>query len=208
MIQAMIHGQRKPIWEDYTEELLLLVLVSVIKGYIGTGNTGTNQEGLKNDFWEYDPNTVTGGTWTQKANFAETARDCGTGFSIGTKGYIGLGYIGSDNNGDILMQDFWEYNPTTDAWTQKTDFGSKHKGPLKDVAIDETGRVSNEDLVVYPNPSSSTFSFSLKTTDEELVTIQIFDMMGRVVREYNSLSPDDVMTIGDNLDAGEYLLLW
>ena len=39
------------------------------------------------------------------------------GFSIGSKGYIGTGYNGS------LYKDFWEYDPATNAWTQKADFG-------------------------------------------------------------------------------------
>ena len=36
-------------------------------------------------------------------------------FSIGSKGYIGTGYGG-------LRNDFWEYDPATNAWTQKADF--------------------------------------------------------------------------------------
>ena len=56
-------------------------------------------------------------TWTQKADFGGGAREHATGFSIGTKGYIGLG----DNFN--LFKDFWEYDPGTDTWTQKADFG-------------------------------------------------------------------------------------
>lgn len=29
-------------------------------------------------------------------------------------------------------------------------------------------------------------------------------MLGRLVREYKSLSPDDLMTIGENLNVGVY----
>src|SRR5439155_15730897 len=39
------------------------------------------------------------------------------GFSIGAKGYIGTGYNGT------YLKDFWEYDPATDAWTQKANFG-------------------------------------------------------------------------------------
>jgi hypothetical protein len=52
--------------------------------------------------------------WTQRANFGGSTRDGAFGFSIGTKGYIG----GGNNNGSF-KNDVWEYNPTTDAWTQK-----------------------------------------------------------------------------------------
>ncbi len=40
------------------------------------------------------------------------------GFSIGRKGYIGTGNDGINNH-----RDFWEYDPSTNLWTQKTDFG-------------------------------------------------------------------------------------
>src|SRR2546425_525264 len=58
-----------------------------------------------------------GNTWTQKANFGGTAREGPTGFSIGTKGYIGMGWDGN------FRKDFWQYNPSTNTWAAKTSFG-------------------------------------------------------------------------------------
>src|SRR5438067_2498485 len=75
------------------------------KGYIGTGSTGGGSGPLTNDFWEYDPNT---NTWSQKADFGGSARGNGIGLSIGNKGYIGTGYIGT---GSSETSDFWEYDP-------------------------------------------------------------------------------------------------
>ena len=40
------------------------------------------------------------------------------GFAIGN-----LGYIGTGNDGSSDQKDFWQYNPSTDTWTQKADFG-------------------------------------------------------------------------------------
>lgn len=60
----------------------------------------------------------TGDVWIQKADFGESFRIQGVGFSIGDKGYVGTGY---DINGS--KKDFWEYDPATDTWTQKADFG-------------------------------------------------------------------------------------
>src|SRR6266568_4087795 len=57
-------------------------------------------------------------TWTQKADFAGTARYRAVGFSIGSKGYIGTGTAT-----DGIKKDFWEYDPTANSWTQKADFG-------------------------------------------------------------------------------------
>jgi len=54
------------------------------------------------------------GTWTQKANFGGLARWGASGFSIGTKAYIGTGY----NNGTD-MNDLWEWDQTSNVWTQK-----------------------------------------------------------------------------------------
>jgi N-acetylneuraminic acid mutarotase len=57
-------------------------------------------------------------TWTQKTDFGGVTRAGATGFSIGSKGYIGLG-----DKYPISYKDFWEYDPSTNAWTQKADFG-------------------------------------------------------------------------------------
>jgi N-acetylneuraminic acid mutarotase len=63
-------------------------------------------------------------TWTQKADFGGSARHGAAGFSIGSKGYIGIGYDGT------YKKDFWEYDPANDVWTQKANFGGigRHVG--------------------------------------------------------------------------------
>jgi hypothetical protein len=61
----------------------------------------------------------TANTWQQKADMAFTQpngpkpRYSAVSFSIGSKGYIGTGYDGAYKN------DFWEYDPATNVWTQK-----------------------------------------------------------------------------------------
>jgi hypothetical protein len=60
-------------------------------------------------------------------------------------------------------------------------------------------------ITVYPNPSSSAFNISIGTGSEEPVTLQLFDMSGRMVQEFTSLSPDQVITVGEQLEAGVYL---
>ena len=59
------------------------------------------------------------GTWTQKLNFGGTAREAAVCFSIGTKAYTGTGSDG------VAKNDFWEYDPTSNAWTQKANFGAR-----------------------------------------------------------------------------------
>lgn len=86
------------------------------KGYIGTGTESNSSSGPnKNDFWEWDQLTD---TWTQMANFAGSPRSYAVGFSIGTKGYIGTGYDGTDKKND-----FWEWNQSNNTWIQKASFG-------------------------------------------------------------------------------------
>ena len=54
----------------------------------------------------------------QKADFGGGKRYAATGFTIGSKGYIGTGSDGSKNR-----KDFWEYDPVANTWTQKVNLG-------------------------------------------------------------------------------------
>jgi len=76
--------------------------------------------GLKVTGVATDPSHPTTNSWTQKSNFVGAGRQLGIGFSIGTKGYVGLG---NDNSTLSTFSDFWEFDPTTNAWTQKANFG-------------------------------------------------------------------------------------
>lgn len=57
--------------------------------------------------------------WTQKTNYGGVSRDGAFAFSLGS-----LGYIGGGNNNGSFKNDLWEYNPTTNAWTQKANVPS------------------------------------------------------------------------------------
>jgi len=59
--------------------------------------------------------------WNTKANFGGAARHRCTGFSIGSKGYIGGGHINSGTS--YYHEDYWQYDPGSDSWTQIADFG-------------------------------------------------------------------------------------
>ncbi len=87
------------------------------KGYVGTGMIGSQAMQIgSNDFWEYNPEK---NSWTQKANFGGAVRYAAIGFSIGDKGYIGLGINKNTNYSDI-----WEYNAAANKWSKKADFPS------------------------------------------------------------------------------------
>ena len=76
------------------------------KGYFMGGhcNDGTNFW-YSNDLIEFDPLTD---TWTQKTPLPSFPRDIANAFSIGNKGYVGLGWIW---NPPVAVNDFWEYTP-------------------------------------------------------------------------------------------------
>lgn len=59
-------------------------------------------------------------TWIQKAGFPGPARHRSTGASVGNRGYMGLGHVNSVF--DVLFDDWFEYDPGTDSWTQKANF--------------------------------------------------------------------------------------
>lgn len=63
------------------------------------------------------------GTWTSKGNITGVARNTAVAFTIGTKGYFGIGLSNSS-----YVQDFWEYDPASNTWTQKADFGGGPRG--------------------------------------------------------------------------------
>lgn len=86
------------------------------KGYVGGGMDSLNN--FLNDFWEYNPATD---LWTQKANFAGGQIQNASGFSALNKGYVVFGLV-ADNSaiGYYFTNDLWEYDPVTDAWTQKS----------------------------------------------------------------------------------------
>jgi hypothetical protein len=58
------------------------------------------------------------GGWAQKADFGGGIRNRGFGFAIGGKGYMGGGYDGSTYRNDL-----WEWDQTTNVWTQKANCG-------------------------------------------------------------------------------------
>lgn len=66
------------------------------------------------------------GEWEARSDLGGVARDRGVAISIRDRGYVGLG----QSEGDVL-DDFWEYDPESDTWTQVADFAG---GPRRGAA--------------------------------------------------------------------------
>lgn len=90
------------------------------KGYIICGTEPGSI--IKNDLWEYNPSS---NAWTKKADFPGVGRFYAAGFSVNDKIYFGAGQV-PISGGSSILTDWWEYNPGTNAWTQKKElpFGS------------------------------------------------------------------------------------
>jgi N-acetylneuraminic acid mutarotase len=64
------------------------------------------------------------GVWSPVADFPDTGRYGGISFSIGNYGYIGLGF-NPYKAPQTWNKDFWQFDPSTDIWTQKANFPGK-----------------------------------------------------------------------------------
>ncbi|MEO7802030.1 MAG: IPT/TIG domain-containing protein [Ginsengibacter sp.] len=62
-------------------------------------------EGVSNNFWEYNSTT---NSWLKRTDVPFGQRFFGRSFTIGNKGYVGLGVV---KNFSDLHADFWEYTP-------------------------------------------------------------------------------------------------
>ena len=60
-------------------------------------------------------------TWTRKNDFFGIPRHNAVAFAINGKGYFGTGG-NEQGSSDMVLNDFWEYDPTTDSWTMVSDF--------------------------------------------------------------------------------------
>ena len=86
--------------------------------------------------------------WTRKADFGGIERYGAVGFSIGNKGYIGTGvhiYIYKDYYSISFLlyycNDFWEYDPAADTWTQKANFGGGERSNAVGFSIGSKGYI-------------------------------------------------------------------
>jgi outer membrane protein OmpA-like peptidoglycan-associated protein/N-acetylneuraminic acid mutarotase len=89
--------------------------------------SGTDRANFRNTFWKYSPGNESSGSaseknpWGQIEALPAPPRISAVAFSIGNKGYVGTGMTGSES----IKQgtnDFWEYDPEKNSWTQKTNF--------------------------------------------------------------------------------------
>lgn len=121
--------------------------------------------------------------WTAKENFPAQARHRTTAFSIGNKGYVGLGHHNSGPEGNVLYDDFWEYDPATDSWTQIADFGGGIRYHCADFVAEGKGFVfGGQDTIAFfsdlweYNPSTNTWTEKATLPGGERIGAMSFTM--------------------------------
>lgn len=87
------------------------------RGYFGMGEDTADM--VRNDLWEYDPGTD---SWMQRASLPAPGRRDAVGIAIGNKGYVGTGIDAAESAFGNNLNDWWEYNPVTNTWTQKATY--------------------------------------------------------------------------------------
>ena len=100
------------------------------KLYVGLGYNGpsSHNNSVTNDWNEYDPATA---KWTKKTDFPGLGRANAISFAIGGKIYVGLGSNYDANTKGATYVDFYQYDPATDKWTEKSSFkGSGRDQPV------------------------------------------------------------------------------
>lgn len=98
------------------------------KAYLGAGRKWDFSS--PSDFWEYDPQTD---VWTEKVGVI--AGGSVAAFSIGNKGYAGLGQSGA------AQKYFWEYDPGSNSWTAKGNFPGAARFSVAAFTINNKGYI-------------------------------------------------------------------
>ena len=78
------------------------------KGYVGTGNDGSNYNG---DFWEYDPGSD---EWQEIISYPGQKREEAAVFIL-----EGTAYLCTGRNNGVTNADFWQFDPEGKTWTNR-----------------------------------------------------------------------------------------
>lgn len=204
--------------------------------YVGLGH-GTDFSGsfpknkIFKDWYRYDPSN---NTWKKMNDLPSYGRVAGTCFDYKGKGYIMAGqdeaHLTPTNN------EFWEYDPATDKWTQLPDcpsggrwapgafvvgdilhfgYGEKLDNSYADDlwALDLKKQVSTREIVIkegikmYPNPVSDVLTLELNQQQlEQFSNLSVYNLSGQKVLD-KSLNDNFMKVDLTSFNKGVYLFV-
>lgn len=103
--------------------------------------------------------------------------------------------------------DLGQYTASTgdpQQWMVTTLGGGTQKLTSTDTKIATTEQAENQ-VLLYPNPFTSTFELKLDKP-EEIVSIEVFDMLGKKVETIKGSSISNSMTLGSSLKPNMYIV--
>jgi len=205
------------------------------KGYLILG-AQANYGNYFNDFWEWDQSTD---VWIQKADFPITGTHNSIGrtnpvsFTIGNKAFVGTGYYRWSTQNATLCDDLWEWDQSTDIWTEKENFkgtgrfkaigfsiGSKgyigtgsDYGNLQDfweycdtclgIGVNEIDKSNS--ILLYPNPLTThgTIQSKILLNDADIF---VYNQTGLLVEKLNHVSSETLPINFTKLISGIYFV--
>ncbi len=190
------NGTPATIYSTNNQSMYVYVPPGVTTGNISVTRSGLT--GISKDLFT----ALSGNHWVQKSAIpgpdSANGRFLGIGFSVGNKGYMGLG-VGNDGT---FYKDLFQYDPVTDAWTQVADCPIPLTGAISMVinniayvCMGETQiSVNSNDLFAF-DPAANTWTrktdFPGPSQDLALgVAIGSVGLVGFGVNKYGIDSPD------------------
>jgi N-acetylneuraminic acid mutarotase len=76
-------------------------------------------------------------SWVKRESVGGSKRERAVSFSIGNRGYVGLG----QDTLNLMMNDFWEFDPATNSWTQRANFAGQARRDAISFVIGNKGYV-------------------------------------------------------------------
>jgi N-acetylneuraminic acid mutarotase len=151
-------------------------------GTIGIIGAGWYQPSISNynDFWGYNP---ANNSWSQIPSLPAAGREGAINFSIGNKGYIGLGA----QLGSVSYNDLWEYTDTT------FNVGTSE---IKTKAA----------YSAYPNPTSNTTTIDYQLpSGNQQGEIVFYDLQGKEIKRFHLDNTSNSLLLStSDLPAGTY----
>ncbi len=93
-----------------------------------------------------------------------------------------------------IIDDYWEFEADCEAQGKSLI----HHGSKSSI-------LSNDNFKIFPNPNNGDFTLSYNVADNEIGTITIYDIAGKLIHSFNFTSSSTVVTIHENeLNAGAY----